>query len=152
VTGLRPATAIWFAGTLATIRGTSEQTDGRLAVVEFLCPTGFATPRHVHRVEDEAFVVLEGSVAGFCGDEAWSAEPGSFVWLPRDVAHGFEVVGRDPARLLAITLPGGFDRFVTDAGEPAVRRTLPPPREVDIPKLLAAAVRHGQEILPPSTE
>jgi quercetin dioxygenase-like cupin family protein len=139
---------IWFSGTLATIRGSSEETDGRLAVVEFLCPPGFVTPRHVHRAEDEAFVVLEGSLAGFRGDDAWSAAPGSFVWLPRDVDHGFEVIGSAPTRLLAITAPGGFDVFVTEAGEPALRPALPPAAGIDIPRLLAAAARHGQEILP----
>ncbi|MBA2316132.1 MAG: cupin domain-containing protein [Chloroflexi bacterium] len=143
------APAIWFSGTLATIKAAGDQTGGRLAVVEFLCPPGFATPRHVHHAEDEAFVVLEGSLSGFCGESAWAGSPGSLVWLPRDVEHGFSVDPGGTARIVAITTPAGFERFVTEAGVPAERRTLPPDGPPDIERLIAAAAQHGQEILGP---
>ncbi|CAA9238094.1 MAG: hypothetical protein AVDCRST_MAG93-1191 [uncultured Chloroflexia bacterium] len=143
------AEAIWFIGTLATIKASAATTGGALTVVEFAHAPGFATPRHVHHDADEAFYILEGAMRGYCGDQPWRATAGSFVWLPRGVPHGYAVDGDEPLRSLAILMPGGFDRFVTEVGEPARERTLPPPSPPDVDKLLAAAARDGQEILGP---
>ena len=118
-------------------------------MVEFTHPPGFATPRHVHHAEDEAFYVLEGAMRGFCGDRRWHATPGSFVWLPRGIPHGYAVDGDQPLRSLAITLPAGFERFVVEVGEPTRERVLPPPAAPDVEKLLAAAAKYGQDILGP---
>jgi len=143
--------ASWFLGNLATVKAGGDMTGGALAVVEFLAPPGFATPRHVHHAEDEAFYVLEGSLAGFCGDKKWEAVVGSFVWLPKDVPHGYANTADGATRSLTITLPSGFEEFVREIGEPAPSRTLPPPpsEEPDIQRLLAAAARHQSEILGP---
>ncbi len=143
------AEAFWFLGNLATVKADGERTGGALAVVEFAAPPGFATPRHVHHAEDEAFYVLEGSLAGFCGDAKWEAIVGSFVWLPRDVPHGYANTADGVTRSLAITLPSGFEQFVEEIGEPAPSRTLPPPSEPDIQRAMAASARHQAEILGP---
>lgn len=137
------AKAIWFLGTLATIKASADTTGGALTVVEFTHAPGFATPRHVHHEADEAFYILEGAMRGYCGDQPWRATAGSFVWLPRDVPHGYAVDGDEPLRSLAIVMPGGFDRFVLEAGEPAQARTLPPPAAPDVEKLDAAAAKVG---------
>ena len=39
------AAAIWFIGTLATIKGSGTQNGGALSVVEFTHLPGFASPR-----------------------------------------------------------------------------------------------------------
>ncbi len=143
------AEAIWFLGTLATIKAAGTQTGGALAVVEFTHPPGFATPRHVHPAEDEAFYVLAGAMRGYCGERTWHAAAGSFVWLPRGVPHGYAVDGDEQLRTLAFTLPAGFECFVREAGEPAQERRLPPPAAPDMEKLLAAASKYGQVVLGP---
>ena len=144
------ADAIWFTGCLALIKASTESTGGVLGLVEFVHPPDFATPPHIHHAEDEAFYVLEGAMNGFCGDEKWRATTGDFVWLPRGIPHGYSV-DSEVLRTLAITVPTGFERFVREAGEPAGKRTLPPPGEVDVPKLLAAGAEYGQEfVAPPS--
>jgi quercetin dioxygenase-like cupin family protein len=141
--------AIWFIGCLATIPATSEQTGGKLAVVEFTHSPGFATPQHVHHGADEAFYVLAGAMRGYCGEQRWRATTGSFVWLPRGVPHGYAVEGDETLRTLAIALPAGFDHFVIEAGVPAKERHLPPPGPIDTEKLLAAGDRHEIETLGP---
>jgi len=143
------AEAIWFLGTLATVKASADRTGGALSVVEFAHPPGFATPPHVHHATDEGFYVLEGAMRGSCGDRTWRAGPGSFVWLPRGVPHSYAVEGEETLRSLAITLPAGFERFVAEAGEPARERALPPPGEPDIEKLDAAAAKVGIEHLGP---
>jgi quercetin dioxygenase-like cupin family protein len=143
------AEARWFIGCLATLKGVGAQTGGKLSAVEFTRPPGFATPRHVHHDADEAFYVLEGSLRGFCGDQTWRATKGGFVWLPRGIPHGYAVDGAETLRTLAITVPAGFDQFVADASDPTETRTLPPPGEPDIPKLLASGDKHNIETLGP---
>ncbi len=147
--GADEAEAVWFAGCLATLKGLGAQTGGVLAAVEFRHPPGFATPRHVHHDADEAFYVLAGSLRGFCGDRTWRATTGGFVWLPRGIPHGYAVDGDAILRTLALTVPAGFDQFVADASDPAETRTLPPPGELDIPRLVAAGKKHNIEILGP---
>jgi len=143
------AEAIWFTGTLAMIRGDGDRTGDDIGLVEFIHPPGFATPLHVHHNEDEAFYVLDGAMRGVCGDEEWHATTGAFIWLPRDVPHGYVVDGDMTLRTLAISLPAGFVRFVREAGEPARERVLPSPAALDFEKLNAAAAKNGLEILGP---
>ena len=144
--------AIWFLGTLATIKAGRTRGGSTLAVIEFTLPPGFAPPPHIHHMEDEAFYVLEGSATGTCGGERWEAGAGSFIWLPRGVAHGFTVGQGAPLRFLQIGAPAGFDQFVKEAGEPAASRMLPEPSAPDIEKLNAAAAKVGIEHLGPPPE
>ena len=143
------AEAVWFTGCLATIPAAGAKTGGKLAIVEFTHPAGYATPSHVHHDADEAFYVLSGAMRGYCGDQKWRAEKGGFVWLPRGIPHGYAVDGEETLRTLAITVPGGFDRFVVEGGEPAQERHLPSAGPVDIEKVVAAGNRHSIEILGP---
>jgi mannose-6-phosphate isomerase-like protein (cupin superfamily) len=146
------AEAIWFLGCLALIKGDGRRTGNALAAVEFLHPRNFATPLHVHHTADEAFVMLSGTIRGVCGEHAWQASTGAFVWLPRGMPHGYAVEGHEPVRTLAMTLPAGFDRFVVEAGEPAKARTLPPPSAPDIDKLVAVGLKYGIENVGPPVQ
>lgn len=92
--------ALWFNGGLGLLMATSDQTEGRLAVMELLAPKGFASPLHVHRAEDEFFVVLSGEVRVQHGEAVIEAVTGSLVYGPRDVPHGFHVGGSPPAPVL----------------------------------------------------
>ena len=116
-------------------------------MVEFTHPPDFAVPPHIHRDADEAFYILEGAAKGFCGDDQWRATAGDFVWLPRGVPHGYAADGDETLRTLAITLPTGFEQFVREAGEPARDRTLPPPSELDIPRLAELSAKYGAEFV-----
>jgi quercetin dioxygenase-like cupin family protein len=89
--------ALWFNRGLGPLKATTEQTEGRFAVLEVLAPRGFASPIHIHRAEDEFFVVLSGEVRVKHGDEVIDAVAGSLVYGPRGVAH--------PARRTAATGP-----------------------------------------------
>ena len=141
--------AFWFLGTLVTVKAAGAQTGNAFAVVELTLPPGFAPPPHIHHMEDEAFYILEGAMTGFCGDRSWQAAPGSFVWLPRGIAHGFTVGAGGPLKILQITAPAGFERFVAEVGEPAQSLTLPPPAAPVIEKLMAAGAKLGIEHLGP---
>jgi mannose-6-phosphate isomerase-like protein (cupin superfamily) len=139
----------WFLSTLTWIRASGEDTDGRLSLVEQLIPAGFASPWHVHHTEDESFYVIEGSMTVVVGDKHISLGSGDYAFGPREVPHGFRIEGDKPARILLMTTGGDFANFVREMSEPAVRPVLPEARQPDVPKLIAAAARHGCEILGP---
>jgi mannose-6-phosphate isomerase-like protein (cupin superfamily) len=141
--------ALWFLGSLATVRLGGSQTAGGLTIVEFLNPPGFAAPLHRHTVEDEVFLLLAGRARFFCGDEVLGAGPGDVVLLPRGIPHTFVVDAGEALRTLQITSPGGFDDFVREAGEPAGARVIPEPTAVDPARLGRIAALHGIEILGP---
>src|SRR2546423_8918163 len=108
--------ALWFNGGLAVLRATGDQTEGRYAVLELLAPKGFASPLHIHRREDEVFVVLSGEVRVQHGETVVEAVAGSLVYGPRNVAHGVRV-DSDEARLLLIFGPAGVAGVVREGGK-----------------------------------
>lgn len=143
--------AFWFVGALMVRKAGGEETGGGFDVLDQTVPPGYAPPRHIHRHEDEAWYVIDGSATFWCGTRELRAERGAFVFLPRDVEHTFRV-GSSGARLLTIASPSGFARFVADAGERARERVVPPPGPVDAVRLAEIARRHGIEITgPPPT-
>jgi quercetin dioxygenase-like cupin family protein len=143
---------LWFLGSLMLVKATGAQTGGAFALVENLLPAGFASPYHLHHVEDEAFYVLEGEMTFFCGGEKISAGPGSYVFGPRGIPHGFRVEGTSPARMLLLAAPAGFDQFVIEMSEPAKELRLPDPVQPDMQKLMALAAKYKMEVLGPLPE
>ena len=143
--------AFWFLGNLMTVKAGGKATNGSFTLIECVAPPGFAPPPHIHRDEDEVFYLLEGEMRVTCGDETWSLGPGGFAFLPRGVPHVFTVGASGPAKMLQLTLPAQFERFAAEVGEPAKRRTLPPPSEPDIPRLLQTMARYGIEFAQPPT-
>jgi len=141
--------AVWFLGSLVTMKATGAQTGGRLTAVEFVNPPGFAPPLHRHLVEDEAFYVLSGAVRFRCDGEEFAAGPGDFVLLPVGLPHTFIVGDAEPLRVLQITTPSGFEHFARQAGEPAGEHRLPVPGPIDPALLGHAAAQHGIELLGP---
>lgn len=108
-----------FHGSTTVIKASGEQTLGQLCVIESVYPPGLSVHEHVHEGEDEMFYVLAGRLAGFCGQERWTASAGSFVFVPRDQPHGFEVTSLEPAMALVITGPPRLDRQIEARAEPA---------------------------------
>jgi quercetin dioxygenase-like cupin family protein len=142
--------ALWFNGGLGVLKATSDQTGGRLAAIELLAPRGFASPLHIHRREDEFFVVLSGEVRVQHGETVIEAVAGSLVYGPRDVAHAFHVDSAE-ARLLLIFGPAGVEGFFREGGKPAGSLGLPPPDEqfLDRQALMEIGNRYDQEFVGP---
>src|SRR5438552_11015505 len=71
-------------------------------------------PWHVHSREDEYFYVIEGKIIVHCGDEIYSAGPGSFVFLPRGIPHAWNVGAEGVATLLMMTVPAMLEEFLQE--------------------------------------
>ncbi len=142
--------ALWFNGGLGVLKATADQTDGHFAALQLLAPKGFASPLHIHRNEDEFFVVLSGEVRLRHGETVTEAVAGSMVYGPRDVAHAFRVDSEE-ARLLLFFGPAGVEGFFREGGKPARAFALPPPGEefLDKEALTEIAGRYHQEFVGP---
>jgi quercetin dioxygenase-like cupin family protein len=89
-----------------------DRTGGRFSLVEHpLPPRALGAPIHTHRNEDEYSYVLEGRVAVQLGDEVLEAGPGELVFKPRGLPHAFWNAGDEPARLLELISPAGFEEY-----------------------------------------
>jgi mannose-6-phosphate isomerase-like protein (cupin superfamily) len=90
------------------LKASQRSTGGAVSVFE--TSIGAGPPLHVHEREDECFYVLDGQLSVRCGEDAFEAGTGSFVFLPRGRPHQFWAAGR-PARLLLIAVPGGIEAY-----------------------------------------
>jgi len=132
-----------FLGIPTLLRSTAEGTKGAFGLVEhWEMPPGFASPYHTHHREDESFYVLEGIIGFVCGGKWVKAGPGAFVYGPREIPHGFRVVGDSPARMLLMCTPGGFEHFVLDQATPITE----PPSPPDMARLVTLAGKYGIDI------
>lgn len=139
------APPLYFLGLPTLLRATAETTNGAFGLVENVLPPGFASPYHTHHLEDEAFYVLEGDMAFVCDGQWTMAKAGTYLFGPRNIPHGFKVLGDKPARLLLLCAPGGFEQFVLDMSEPA-------PAPPDMAKLVAVAAKYQIDIHGPLPE
>ncbi|MDQ3710572.1 MAG: cupin domain-containing protein [Actinomycetota bacterium] len=88
---------------------------GRVALVEHpIVPRGLAAPLHLHTREDEFSFILEGTWGFQLGEEVIYGEPGDLVFKPRHVWHSFWNAGDEPARLLEVISPAGFEHFFVE--------------------------------------
>ena len=88
------------------------QSHGAFALVEHpIGPRQLAAPRHTHSREDEYTYVLEGEVGVAVGDDAVTARPGELVFKPRGIPHAVWNTSDQPARMLEIISPAGFERY-----------------------------------------
>jgi uncharacterized cupin superfamily protein len=94
------------------------ETAGRFAMVEHLLPPrALAAPLHRHKNEDEYSFILEGTVGALLGDEEVFGAAGVLIFKPRGQWHTFWNAGENPARILEIISPGGFEQAFRDLDE-----------------------------------
>jgi mannose-6-phosphate isomerase-like protein (cupin superfamily) len=122
-----------------------EEANGRFALVEHpMSARALAAPLHRHSHEDEYSYVLQGRMGALLGDEVVFATRGDLVFKPRNQWHTFWNAGDEPARILEIISPAGFERFfaeLVDLGGVAAAE----------PQILAdLCVRYGLELDPGS--
>jgi quercetin dioxygenase-like cupin family protein len=89
-----------------------EEAGGRLSLVEHpMSARALAAPIHRHSREDEYSYVLQGSVGALLGEAVVVGKPGDLIFKPRNQWHTFWNAGDEPARILEIISPAGFENF-----------------------------------------
>jgi mannose-6-phosphate isomerase-like protein (cupin superfamily) len=87
-------------------------TGGGWSLVEHpMSAHALAAPLHRHQGEDEYSYVLEGRVGALLGGDVFEGGPGDLIFKPRDEWHTFWNAGDEPARILEIISPAGFEKF-----------------------------------------
>lgn len=103
-------------------------TGGALSVVEHPFEVGAMVPPHIHRLEDEFSIVLEGQIGFRSEDQEVVLGPGGYIVKPRNEVHAMWNAGQVRARMIEIIAPAGFEDFfrefvdMTDAGPPDPER------------------------------
>jgi quercetin dioxygenase-like cupin family protein len=133
--------------------GAAEAGGGFSLVEHPLAPRALASPLHRHRNEDEYSYVLSGRVGAQLGDEVVVGEPGDLIFKPRGQWHAFWNAGDEPASLLEIISPGGFEDYFAEIGELFASGPPAPERlgeiaarydlEIDPESIPALCERHG---------
>jgi hypothetical protein len=113
------------------------------------CHAGYATPLHIHYLDDEAVYVVSGRLTFFVGGRKVGADGGSYVYQPRGVAHGFRVDREAPARILLLTVPAAADHGSPPGAEPT---SLPGPYHLTVESLADLAARFNIDVLGPLPE
>jgi quercetin dioxygenase-like cupin family protein len=142
--------SVWYVGHLFSFLADTADTGGQFSVTEILAWRGGEPPMHIHRAEDEAFYVLDGHFTFHAGGQALAAPRGAFVFLPRDVAHGF-VCHEQTGRLLCLLAPAGGEEEFREMGQPAAALTLgPAPDQEPDPHLMDhMAAKYRYEVVGP---
>jgi mannose-6-phosphate isomerase-like protein (cupin superfamily) len=122
--------------------GTDESGGGFSLVEHPMPPRALAAPMHRHSREDEYSFVLEGRMGAKLGDDVVHADAGDLVFKPRDQWHTFWNAGDEPARILEVISPGGFERYFAEIGEVVAEGPPDPGRLGEI------AGRYGLEMDP----
>lgn len=144
-------TAIWHMGALLIFKATSAQTSGQYWLAEQTSRLGYASPVHVHSLEDETFHVLDGEVTIEIDGEPYQLGPDATLFAPRGLPHSYKVESAE-ARWLVLGTPGGFDGWFFDTGKPAEDLVVPRFDPADFPAfpdVIAAVERYGGKVLGP---
>ena len=124
----------------------SEDTNNALSIIEVHVLAGTEPPRHVHEREDEVFVLKEGEITFFIGENMIKAFPGDVVFAPRGVAHHFKI-NTPSAKMMGVITPGGFDQFFWkqsvpySAGEPIA--PVGPPTQSALESIIKLSEEYG---------
>jgi quercetin dioxygenase-like cupin family protein len=102
---------VWLGGLGIQFKLDGTNTHGAFSIVEHPLEPGAFAPPHTHSREDEFSYVLEGTVGVKLGDQEFLVSRGSYIVKPRGIPHAFWNPGPEPARLLEIIAPAGFEHY-----------------------------------------
>jgi|SRR5579859_2054348 len=130
--------AVALGGVGVVYKVSGAETGGAFSIVEHPIEPGTLVPPHTHSREDELSFVLEGVVGVKVADQVIHAAPGSYVFKPRGIPHTFWNAGPEPARLLEIIFPSGFEAYFAE-----MAALLPPDGPPDIARVNELADRYS---------
>jgi mannose-6-phosphate isomerase-like protein (cupin superfamily) len=141
--------AFFFGNTRVTFLASAFAGDG-LCVIEHRMPYGESPPLHIHRNEDELFLLLEGRMRFRARDTTRILEAGQTFLVPEGTPHTFRVESPEGARCLTVTSGGDFEAMVRAVGRPATGPDLPvwsEPTAERVFTLGRACALHGIDVI-----
>ena len=130
-----------------TYKTTAAESDGRIGVVEYEVGPGFVAPSvlHWHTRESWTGYLLEGRLRFRFADGETEIGAGAVIHVPARCPFAWQNASADqPARILFMYTPGGFEEYFTDI---AALFAANPGKGVPelLPRILAISEKYGIE-------
>ena len=100
------------------------------SMFDWTIPARFSTGRHVHRVQEETFYVIEGECEWHIGEEVVRATPGTFVFIPPGVPHNIANITDKPARVIMTVSPPGHEHYFEELANLVSAARHPDPKHI----------------------
>ncbi len=123
------------------LKVSSKDTNGMLAIFEYVGKEKIGPPLHVHSQQDEIFYILEGEYLFQVGEDKMMVRAGDTVFGPRNVPHTW-IQHSDKGKMVYFVQPAGtMEEFFAELGQ-----LKGPPTETQVQKIHQA---HGMTVLGP---
>ena len=130
------------------IKARGAQTAGAFALLEMVQPREIpGPPLHVHHECDETYYVLEGTLTVRLGERTIDAPPGSFVFIPRGLAHTFTNRATQPVRFLGTISPASYFGYIEEIN--ALHAAMRAGGRIDMAQATAIGNRYATQFLGP---
>ena len=107
-----------FLGSIGVVfKLMTSETNGQVSVVEHPFPVGALVPPHIHSREDEYSIVTAGQIGFRSGDQEVVLGAGGYISKPRGELHTMWNAGTEPAHMIEIISPGGFEGFFRELSD-----------------------------------
>jgi quercetin dioxygenase-like cupin family protein len=110
----------------------AEDVGGNVSVVEHPFDVGALVPPHVHHLEDEVSIVIEGRIGFRSEDKEAVLSEGGYIVKPRGEVHAMWNAGDVPARMIEIITPAGFDKFFREVASLTAQGQPTPPELMEL--------------------
>jgi quercetin dioxygenase-like cupin family protein len=131
-------------GTLAMLLD-GKASNGQLMIGRFDVSEGEAPPYHMHRNEDEVFLLIKGTALVWCDDLEYELAEGGIVYLPKNIPHGYRITSKK-ADLLMINTPAGIEGMFRETGRD---KSTPRPEGFEITPNPEIADKYGNIVVGP---
>lgn len=149
--GATSGARIGLVGDIYRLLVRGSDTAGRYALMEATVAPGNGPPLHIHRREEEGFLVLEGEITFYTETETIRGTAGVAVNIPTGLKHRFRNESDQTARMLILVAPSGLEEMFAEAGTVLAdsMHTAPPSSPDEIERLVRIAPKYGIEFFPP---
>ena len=103
-------------GFTATVKLAASET-GAISIVEHTFDPGVLIPPHRHTHEDEISCVISGEIGFRSDSREVSLGAGGYIVKPRGELHSMWNAGTEPARMIEIITPAGFEKYFIELAE-----------------------------------
>ena len=103
-------------GFTATVKLAASETGG-ISIVEHTFDPGILVPPHRHTREDEISCVISGEIGFRSNGREVSLGTGGYIVKPRGELHSMWNAGSEPARMIEIVTPAGFEKYFVELAQ-----------------------------------
>ena len=123
------------------LKAKTHQTNGHWSMIEYVLPPSLSgPPYHYHKITQEMFYVLEGTLQLVLEGKTFDAPSGTLVVVPVDSQHTFKNISSSKVRFQVWFSPGGMEQYFLDVEELIKNEPSWPPS--DMGKLFTLMAQH----------